>query len=387
MPDPISSNATEWSLLLSACSATLCPERTGAISPRLQKPIQWPVLVALADRHGVSSLFNQALQTFQDQVPADQIHVLADRYQSNIHKSLFLARELIRILDCFDSRSLEVMPYKGVTLAETMYGDMALRHSGDIDLLIRPTDVKRAQAALHDLGYTPQLSLSPQQENAYLSSGYECAFDSDRGRNLLELQWALQPRFYAVDVAMDELFKRAVFATVAGRRMKTLSPEDMMLVLSVHAAKHVWGRLIWLCDIAQVIRRSKLDWNWIETRAGELGVLRIVQITLLLAHQLLKADLPAPVTKNLSSDPATVALADEIHTQVAAGTSLDVESFAYFSLMIRLRERRADKMRFVHRLAFTPGPNEWQAIQLPPLLFPLYRLVRVARLTARFARV
>ena len=87
------------------------------------------------------------------------------------------------------------------------------------------------------------------------------------GRNLLELQWALQPRFYAVDFDMDGLFERAVNVAVAGRRVKTPSPEDLLLVLSVHAAKHVWGRLIWLCDIVQILKLGNLNWDWVRAHA------------------------------------------------------------------------------------------------------------------------
>jgi hypothetical protein len=63
-----------------------------------------------------------------------------------------------------------------------------------------------------------------------------------------------------------------------------------------------------------------------------------------------------------------------------------VESASYFRLMLRLRERRRDQMRFLTRLIFTPGPGEWAVVRLPEPLFPLYRLVRVTRLAAKLVR-
>jgi len=51
-----------------------------------------------------------------------------------------------------------------------------------------------------------------------------------------------------------------------------------------------------------------------------------------------------------------------------------------------LRERWADRLRFLARLTFTLGPGEWEAVRLPKVLFPLYRVVRLARLASRFAR-
>jgi Uncharacterised nucleotidyltransferase len=293
---------------------------------------------------------------------------------------------LIRIVDHLSALGLDVMPYKGLALAELIYGDIALRQSGDIDLLIRPQDLPRIRDAVRELGYTPHLTLSAVEERAYLNSGYEYAFDGAAGPNLLEVQWAIQPRFYALDFDMREIFQRAITVTVAGHPMKTPSPEDLLLILSAHAAKHVWGRLVWLCDIARIMSLSTLNWNWIGADAKPLGIVRIVRVTMNLANRLLGAAIPAGAQANLPEDPATLALVDEIQTHIASESAYNVESVPYFRLMMRLRERPADRRLFLQRLVFTPGPGEWQAVHLPAPLFPLYRLVRISRLAARFFR-
>jgi hypothetical protein len=203
---------------------------------------------------------------------------------------------------------------------------------------------------------------------------------------LLELQWALEPRFYAVDFDMDGLFQRAVNVTVAGRRVKTPSPEDLLLVLSVHAAKHVWGRLIWLCDIAQIVKRDNLKWDWVQCQGRELGVERILHITMLLTNRLLATRVPTAIEKAVTADKAAQAFAQQIAVNVAAGVTYEEEQLSYFRLMMRLRERRVDRLRFLARLTFTPGPGEWEAVRLPKILFPLYRVVRLGRLATRFAR-
>ncbi len=89
-----------------------------------------------------------------------RLSALKRRYQINLHKALFLSRELIRIVEHLSALGIEVMPYKGVALAEMAYGDIALRHAGDIDLLIRPQDFPRIRDAVRELGYTPHLALS-----------------------------------------------------------------------------------------------------------------------------------------------------------------------------------------------------------------------------------
>jgi hypothetical protein len=388
----------EWSLLLAACSEISRQEKKDRLRQSLRQPVRWKLLFDLAERHGAVPLLYQALvdveNDIEDAIPPEQKSSLEQRYQTNLHKALFLSRELIRIVDRLSANGIEVMPYKGLALAEVIYRDIALRQSGDIDLLIRRQDLPRVRDAVAELGYTPHMALSQAEERAYLKSGYEYAFDGAAGPNLLEVQWAIQPRFYSIDFDMAGLFQRAVTVTVAGHPMKTPSSEDLFLTLSAHAAKHVWGRLVWLCDIARIMNLPDLNWSWIGSRANGLGIVRIVGVSMLLANRLLGAAIPIAAQDSLPEDPVATALAHEIQAQIIAQIIADtiseavfnVESLAYFRLMMRLRERPADRLRFLQRLAFTPGPSEWQAVRLPGPLFPLYRLVRLSRLAARFVR-
>jgi hypothetical protein len=385
-PAPTTLVSPEWSLLCAASSAD--PRESDLVRVRtvLERPIEWESVLRLAEQHGTSSLLYQNLARLADAIPPAVLTSLRQRYERNVHKSLFLTRELIRILDCLDAIGVEVIPYKGVVLSEVYYGDMAMRQSGDMDLFVRKRDVARTKSAVRDLGFTPRVPIPEDAEADYIASGYECTFDSPAGKNLLELQWALQPRFYAVDFEMDGLFERAVNVALAGRSVRTPSPEDLLLVLSVHAAKHVWGRLIWLCDIAQILKRENVNWKWVQSQAQELGIERILHITLLLANRLLATAIPAPLENPILADRAAHAFADEIAVAVAAGVTYEEEKVSYFRLMMRLRERKTDRLRFLARLTFTPGPGEWETIRLPKALFPLYRLVRLARLATRWAK-
>jgi hypothetical protein len=385
-PAPTANTPPEWKLLLAASSAAAHGGKSEYIRALLNTSIDWNSVLRLADQHGTSSLLYQDLAPLVDLLPSTVLTPLRQSYERNIHKSLFLTRELIRILDCLDGLGIEAIPYKGVVLSEVYYGDMALRRSGDMDLFVRKQDVGRIKNAVRELGYVPRVHIPEDAEQDYIESGYECTFDSSAGKNLLELQWALQPRFYAVDFDMESVFERAVEATVGGRRMKTPCAEDLALILSMHAAKHVWGRLIWLCDIEQVVKQGNIDWDWIQSQARQLGIERILHITLLLTKNLLGGAIPATIESAILSDGVARKFAEQIALSVAAGVVYEEEKISYFRLMMRLRERRIDRVRFLSRLTFTPGPGEWEAVRLPRLLFPFYRLVRLGRLALHLSR-
>lgn len=375
--------STEFSILLAAASPLSVERKSERLHELLRASIDWKLLLDLAEKHGLQPMLHSALSRAGAAVPADPMLALERKAQINVLKSLMVSRELIRIVERSSELGLQVMPYKGPALAELLYGDVALRQSGDIDLLIRPQDFSHACEAVRDLGYKSQLKLSPRQQRAYLKSGYEYTFDSEAGRNLLELQWAIQPRFYSVDFDLDGLFHRAMSINVAGRSMMTPSLEDLLLILSVHAAKHVWGKLVWLSDIAQLIANSALQWDQIGYQARAMGIVRILRVTMFLVHQLFDVRIPEAAERNVPQDAQSSIVASQIVNMLASQAEPDVESLPYFRLMLRLRERSQDRLRFVQRLAFTPGPSEWNAVHLPEFLFPLYRMVRLGRLAAK----
>jgi Uncharacterised nucleotidyltransferase len=372
----------EWRLLLAACSSIPLPEKSQRMRWMLAQPLRWKILLQLADRHGVQPLLCRALSG-RSEVAREQMSRLECEDRANLHRALFLARELVRIVDHLSAMGIDAMPYKGLAVAQALYRDIALRQTGDIDLLIRAQDLARARAAVRELGYSPHAAHREAHERDYLKSGYELVFDGEAGPNLLELQWAIQPRFYAIDFGIEGMFRRAVTIEVAGHRVKTLCSEDLLLTLSAHAAKHVWSRVVWLCDIAQLTALPSLNWEWVAGEAGDLGISRIVNVTLLLANRLLDALLPASMSLRILKDRDAARLADEIQSRMSGEDRFNVDSIAYFRLMLRLRERRADQVKFLSRLVLTPGPGEWEAVHLPPFLSPFYRVVRLARLTGR----
>jgi hypothetical protein len=320
---------------------------------------------------------------------------LRQSHENNARQTLWLTRELFRILEKLNSYGVPALPYKGPVLAELLYGNVTMRQFSDLDLLIHSSDLPRLKSALAELGYEPGVELTEREESDYLKSGYEYTFDSKQGRNLVEVQWRILPRFYSVDFDVNGFFQRSAPCTISGTTSRTLSAEDLMLVLCVHAAKHAWQQLSWLCDIAELARTPKIDWNAVQEQAKRFGIQRIVAVSFVLAHKLLEAPLPdvvqaavqkgAPSKLRLGGVFALIEnLANEIIPTLAVGSDYNTESISYFRLIIRVRERWQDRVKFLWRLILTPSVGEWSAIRLPAQLFPLYRVVRVFRLISRF---
>ncbi len=385
---------SEFDLLCALAGAELPPTRIERIANWNLSNLDWSEFLRLAEHHGVLPLAARNLIEHARGLPPEIERSLRSAYDANLRRSLWFAAELARIMQHFERRPLRAVPYKGPVLAQSVYHDVGLRSFSDLDLLISPADFDRAKQALAEIGYRPSADFTPAVERFWLRKGYERAFDSVAGPNLVELQWALLPHFYAVDLHSDDLhsddlrvedlLRRAGRTVVGGCEVPCLSPEDSLLVLCLHAAKHLWTRLIWLADIAETLRpRSQartIDHSLVFSRARALGIVRVLGVSFWLAKNVLRAELPKGAEETMAADSRVPVLGSEFAERLARGAVYDFESTEYFRRIMKLRERRDDRWRYLWRLVWTPGAGDVAAVRLPEALFPLYRIVRIGRL-------
>ena len=306
-----------FEFLCALTSAEPTPERRERIANWNLFALDWREVLRLAEYHGVLPLVARnliELGRVKDGrgLPPEVERSLRSAYEENLRRSLWFAAELARIMQHFERRQLRALPYKGPVLAQSLYRDIGLRSFSDLDFLISPADFDRAKQALAEIGYRPSAHVKPAVESQaierlWLRTGYERSFDSAAGENLVELQWALLPRFYAVDMGVEDLMARAGKIVVSGCEVPCLSSEDLLLVLCLHAAKHLWTRLIWLSDIAETLRSysgtETIDYSLVFSRARAVGIARILGVSFWLVENVLRAEIPKPAEEIIAADP------------------------------------------------------------------------------------
>jgi hypothetical protein len=386
LSSPVSSTAQrgeEFDLLCELAGTELDPDRIQRITNWNLSAVDWSDFLRRAENHGILPLAARNLIEHVRALPPEIECSLRSAYEANLRRSLWFTAELARVMQYFDRRQLRAVPYKGPVLAQSLYGDLGLRSFSDLDFLIAPADFERAKQTLAEIGYRPAAELPRAVEQLWLRTGYERSFDGAAGKYLVELQWALLPHFYSVDLCAEDLLARAGRTVVGGCEVPCLSPEDSLLVLCLHAAKHLWARLIWLSDIAETLRTQTIDYSLAFSRARALGIGRILGVSFWLVKDVLHSELPKPAGEMVASDPRVPALGSEFAERLARDAAYDFESTEYFRLILKLRERRGDRWRYLWRLVWTPGVGDVAAVRLPEALFPLYRIVRIGRLMQR----
>jgi hypothetical protein len=274
-------------------AARTCPSPKDVAELRrlLQTDIRWDYLRSLAIRHGVGALLYSTLTSkCHDQIPADALSVLRDRFAEEEHRNLTLSRVLLTVLEALNAHGLFAIPYKGPALACQVYGSISLRQFADLDLLVHPRDFDRARKLLVAMGYSLVSDRGWEIGLFALESGVRVNID---------LHQAITPRRFHVQFDFDDLRGRLENAVLLDTSLPVLSPSDLLLVLSVHASKpgERWSRLKWICDVSELLHHhsERIQWDWVLDTARERDADRMVMLGVNLAHELLDAPIPGVV--------------------------------------------------------------------------------------------
>lgn len=365
-------------ILIQACTTVVQhePVRGHELPERIR---DWDEVVHLSVRHGLRPLLYRYLQAGQA-VPEPVKSRLARHYQANARHNLFLTRALVELMAHFGEKGIEAVPFKGPVLAQEAYGSLLLREFKDLDVVVREQDALRAMDALRAAGYV--LNRGEQDTRR----GYHrCFFNPCTGVEV-ELHWGFTQEFLRVDLDLEEFWLRTRTLMVAGRPLRAFSLEDTLLLLCIHGGKHLWLGLGWICDVAGLlVGRSDIAWEPLFVRAEAVGGVRMVQLGLYLAHDLVGAPLPGQMEANLGENREIRALTGEVRARLFPDEPVPVGVPERFYFFLRVRERRRDRARLLFwllRLLFTPIPEDRTVVPLPRLLHWLYPLVRLARVVS-----
>ena len=372
----------EARLLLACGRATLGNGERQAVEKLAREVADWDRVDALAVRHGLVPLLHRHLGSLTPGVvPKPTLAALWARAEVIARRSRAMARELEEVIAHLAAQGITVAPYKGPALALALYGDVALRDFGDLDLLVRAQDAIRAKDALAARGYVPQFALPPHLEQALVESPRHDELpllDKARGF-LVELHWRTDPDYDVLDVG---LWNRLEPVSGGATTLWTLPERELLLVLGLHGTKHLWASLNWLVDVAELLRRGP-DGEWLLERARAFGCLRRLALCLRLARDLLDAPIPALLARAIE-DERVVRLAAQITPALFEPEYRAPGTVDYLHTLLGLQDSFPGRARYLARTMLTPTLGDWLAHPLPRGLSFLYLPLRIPRLARKY---
>jgi len=371
----------EHELLLCCARTTASEHLVARLREVAATGADWEYLFLLARRHAVVPLLYLQLERHaSDLVPPENLRKLKQHYVENSARNVVLTAELCRLVTLLGDSGIEAIPYKGPVLALFAYGNVALRRFVDLDVIVKKTDVLKAREILVSEGYTPAKSLSLSQQELLLRTQHNLQFSRDNHRLIVELHWEVAPHLFASTVNAGRLWQDLSTIHLNGTQLKTLSAEDLLFSLCVHGSRHLWERLGWICDVAELITRHSFDWNALLERAAGADSDRMFLLGLCLAERLLDAPLPAEVKQRCEADSRLNSLADNVVEHLFNGTThAPATSREIFKYNIGVRKTLSARARYL-LYTFRPTDSDLASHSLPSSLSFAYYLTRPLRL-------
>ena len=167
----------------------------------------------------------------------------------------------------------------------------------------------------------------------------------------------------------------------AGTPVKTLPLEETLLYPCMHGATHVWLRLFWLWDLAQVLNKNdSVDWTRLMALTTELDIQRPLAQGLVLSNLLLRSPLPNPVRTYSEMDRMMPRLIKAgINGIIMRRPDLTSSTSINTVLRQKLHEiKLRPDFRYKLRCLIPPltSTQDWNILRLPDVLFPLYFILR-----------
>lgn len=361
-----------------------CRQRISAL---LRQAIDWHYLMQMAQRNCVQPLLHMHLKAVHSIQPP---RAILGEIERAVHKTaienLFLTQQLIHLVERLAACDVPAIAYKGPVLTLTFYGNLALRQFGDLDFIVREQDIGKAKQLLLAQGFIqkwPQIELSPQAEHRHIQQKYNYTFYREQDDLVVELHWAVTPRYIGVPQQPQMLWQRLDEIELGGKSILTFSIEEMLLILCLHGSNHCWNRLSWICDLAELLRsQPALNWDYVLQLAHAWRSERMLFIGLHLAQTLLNATLPEVVKLRVATDKTALKLARQSYKWLFSEEWLYFKPFEEPLYHLQMRERWRDRIRYC-RYVLEPGTADDISIPLPPSLSFLYYLLRPVRLVGK----
>lgn len=353
--------------------------------------IDWSIFIELAMHHRIYPVLYGKLKSLAKgiDIPIFVMETLHEQYKRNTFQMLHFSAEMESVSQLFSKHQIPLLFLKGPTLGYDLYGDISLRTSGDLDVLVPMEKLIYTEKILCQAGYQKDDYIKTVL-NDWKWRHHHVAYVHPVKKVKLEVHWRLNPG-PGKEPTFNDLWKRKSQNSLTNSVIYTLGKEDLLLFLMTHGARHGWSRLRWLLDVHQLMNKE-LDWQSINKQFKTYRYSPIGGQALILTANLLNTKIPDEL-KSSFINRRSLNLAKQalfyfetminLHTEPVPKDVASYHKHHLFSLM-SIQQKLLFIMSILH-----PYPEDKETLPLPRqlhfLYFPLRPLLWAWRKTKAYA--
>lgn len=317
-------------------------------------------------------------------IPLEILDKLRRQALWNAAVSLRMTEELFSLKNLFAAGEIPFCCFKGPVLAQIAYGDLSLRSFVDIDLLVAQSDAARVCDLLRENGYSIFPELTAEELLKYMDFEDHVVVKNSANNIEIDLHWDLCGSYAMCPLRLETVLSSLQLVDLEGHPVPTLSVEDTVVHLCVHASSHCWATLESIASLARLLAQNpRIDWERIRERTEFLRCRRLLLLGLSLAGKLYNSSLPDMENVQIQQERRIYRLREKVLQHLCActvDTMTQDFSWRFSGFHFLVRDSFADALRYGARMLFVPTLKEWVIFPLPSSLSFLYFPLRPIRL-------
>jgi len=252
------------------------------------RPINNDELFSLAAENRVAALIyrNSLDLQFMPQVLRDR---LENAYYTVLRENIKHLEETFRISDTLKDNGIESIVLKGSAASDLLFRDAGLYPTGDIDILVRSSDISKAHGIFKNIGYEIFGNTDLEESDClnYQGKAY-----------FLDLHLKLATPYF--DIPDEFWWEESISVTHCNKSLKILSGERYLLFSILHLFSHQYRILKFFVLIDAIIcgHEGGMDWDKVVHYCERYGLRRVVFLTLKLLNEMMGTEVPALIRDN-----------------------------------------------------------------------------------------
>ena len=271
------------------CKLITCIDKT-EIAKSFNKIVSadWNYIYDFLSSYNLCPLFYSLVKENDLNVPIEITNKLQQNYFASSSQYLKRAHDIKSVLLEFNKENIDVIPLKGVYLADKYYKNPVTRTMCDIDLLVKKEDVRKSLEILNKIGFK---SSKEYDYDFWLNNQKHIPAYYSKNNISIELHATLLPEgrysLKNVNIDLDNIWSSCAETCLCKQKSFRMSTENLILHLCIHIAEDKFKqKILQLLDIYQIIQNENINWQRLVSKSKEWNAEKILYSTLVALNKL-----------------------------------------------------------------------------------------------------
>jgi len=343
--------------------------------------IDWQLVYKIARAHSIRPFVYHVILAKKLDVLAEFKSKLENDYQMALQKNMMQGLMTAEITRDLKKLGIDVISYKGASLAARYYENIAMRESVDIDFIANRKDIAAIEDYFIGKDYFPKETVPRKYLSFYSRFFKDMVYRIPKYDGKVEIHWSLVDLF-AGKFPSYAFFKPYTLShkTVYGEYTVLSPPCEFLATVSNHLVKDMSTRFKYLIDLTCMLSKypDLLNDPIILETAEKYGFKKKLKVGLSLIDNLIGVKIPGYYHADLSREDLSIPLA-----YPRAIGKFQFNDITFIKRSLALQDNFKNKIRLLlscFSYFFIPSYLDINAYRLPAVFLPLLFILRPFRL-------